>query len=109
MAGARQLLGGSEAGGAGTDDGYAFAGANRRGLGVDETLFEGAVDDSGEGRWTINAAIDEAVAVPVLSAALYARFRSRIAHSFGEKILSAMRSKFGGHIEGSVQGSRATK
>ena len=63
--------------------------------------FEGAVDDSGEGRWTINAAIDEAVAVPVLSAALYARFRSRIAHSFGEKILSAMRSKFGGHVEGS--------
>jgi 6-phosphogluconate dehydrogenase len=66
--------------------------------------FEGAVDDSGEGRWTINAAIDEAVAVPVLSAALYARFRSRIAHSFGEKILSAMRSKFGGHVEGSLHG-----
>jgi 6-phosphogluconate dehydrogenase len=62
--------------------------------------FEGAVEDSGEGRWTINAAIDEAVAVPVLSAALYARFRSRIAHSFGEKILSAMRAKFGGHREG---------
>jgi 6-phosphogluconate dehydrogenase len=70
--------------------------------------FEGAVDDSGEGRWTINAAIDEAVAVPVLSAALYARFRSRVAHSFGEKILSAMRSKFGGHVEGSLQG-RSTK
>jgi 6-phosphogluconate dehydrogenase len=61
--------------------------------------FEGAVDDSGEGRWTINAAIDQAVAAPVLTAALYARFRSRIAHSFGEKILSAMRSKFGGHVE----------
>jgi 6-phosphogluconate dehydrogenase len=65
--------------------------------------FEGAVDDSGEGRWTINAAIDEAVAAPVLSAALYARFRSRIAHSFGEKILSAMRSKFGGHVESTVR------
>src|SRR5262249_2519145 len=71
--------------------------------------FEGSVDDSGEGRWTINAAIDEAVAVPVLSAALYARFRSRIAHSFGEKILSAMRSKFGGHVEASLQGLRQTK
>jgi 6-phosphogluconate dehydrogenase len=65
--------------------------------------YEGAVDDSGEGRWTINAAIDEAVAVPVLSAALYARFRSRIAHSFGEKILSAMRAKFGGHVEGALE------
>jgi 6-phosphogluconate dehydrogenase len=71
--------------------------------------FEGSVDDSGEGRWTINAAIDEAVAVPVLSAALYARFRSRIAHSFGEKVLSAMRSKFGGHVEASVQGLRVGK
>jgi 6-phosphogluconate dehydrogenase len=65
--------------------------------------FKGDVDDSGEGRWTINAAIDEAVAAPVLSAALYARFRSRIAHSFGEKILSAMRSKFGGHVEGALE------
>jgi 6-phosphogluconate dehydrogenase len=65
--------------------------------------FKGDVDDSGEGRWTINAAIDEAVAVPVLSAALYARFRSRVAHSFGEKILSAMRSKFGGHVEGALE------
>ncbi len=71
--------------------------------------FEGAVDDSGEGRWTIHAAIDEAVAVPVLSAALYARFRSRIAHSFGEKILSAMRSRFGGHIETGAPGLRGTK
>jgi 6-phosphogluconate dehydrogenase len=61
--------------------------------------FEGAVEDSGEGRWTINAAIEEGVAAPVLSAALYTRFRSRIAHSFGEKLLSAMRSKFGGHVE----------
>ncbi|HEY4123131.1 MAG TPA: decarboxylating 6-phosphogluconate dehydrogenase [Rhizomicrobium sp.] len=65
--------------------------------------YEGSVDDSGEGRWTINAAIDEAVAAPVLTAALFARFRSRIAHSFGEKILSAMRNKFGGHVEGALE------
>jgi 6-phosphogluconate dehydrogenase len=61
--------------------------------------FEGWVEDSGEGRWTINAAIDEAVAAPVITAALYTRFRSRIAHSFGEKLLSAMRNEFGGHVE----------
>ncbi|MBV9331574.1 MAG: decarboxylating 6-phosphogluconate dehydrogenase [Alphaproteobacteria bacterium] len=65
--------------------------------------FEGDVDDSGEGRWTINAAIDEAVPVPVLSTALFVRFRSRIAHSFGEKLLSAMRSRFGGHVEGALE------
>ncbi len=65
--------------------------------------YEGSVDDSGEGRWTINAAIDEAVAAPVLSAALYARFRSRVSHSFGEKLLSAMRNKFGGHVEGALE------
>jgi 6-phosphogluconate dehydrogenase len=61
--------------------------------------FEGAVDDSGEGRWTIEAAIDEAVAAPAITSALYARFRSRIEHSFGEKLLSAMRNEFGGHVE----------
>jgi 6-phosphogluconate dehydrogenase len=61
--------------------------------------FRGDVSDSGEGRWTIDAAIEEAVPVNVLSAALYARFRSRIEHSFGEKLLSAMRNKFGGHVE----------
>jgi 6-phosphogluconate dehydrogenase len=61
--------------------------------------YVGSVADSGEGRWTVAAAIDEAVAAPVLSAALYARFRSRIDHSFGEKLLSAMRAKFGGHVE----------
>ncbi|MEO8895204.1 MAG: phosphogluconate dehydrogenase (NAD(+)-dependent, decarboxylating), partial [Rhizomicrobium sp.] len=64
--------------------------------------FEGSVDDSGEGRWTIEAAIDEAVAAPVITAALFARFRSRIEHSFGEKLLSAMRNEFGGHIESQV-------
>ncbi len=61
--------------------------------------FEGDVADSGEGRWTVEAAIDEAVAAPVITSALYARFRSRIEHSFGEKLLSAMRNEFGGHVE----------
>jgi len=65
--------------------------------------FSGYVDDSGEGRWTINAAIEEAVSANVLTAALYARFRSRQQHSFGEKVLSAMRSKFGGHVEGQLE------
>jgi 6-phosphogluconate dehydrogenase len=65
--------------------------------------YEGKVDDSGEGRWTVDAAIDEAVAAPVITAALFARFRSRISHSFGEKVLSAMRNKFGGHVEGALE------
>jgi 6-phosphogluconate dehydrogenase len=63
--------------------------------------FSGFVQDSGEGRWTVEAAIEEAVPADVLSTALYARFRSRQAHTFGEKMLSAMRFGFGGHIEGS--------
>jgi 6-phosphogluconate dehydrogenase len=63
--------------------------------------FSGFVQDSGEGRWTIEAAIEEAVPADVLSAALYARFRSRHQHTFGEKMLSAMRFGFGRHIEGS--------
>jgi len=61
--------------------------------------YSGFVQDSGEGRWTIQAAIEEAVPAEVLSAALYARFRSRQEHTFAEKILSAMRQKFGGHLE----------
>jgi 6-phosphogluconate dehydrogenase len=61
--------------------------------------YTGYVQDSGEGRWTIMAAIDEAVPCDVLSAALYTRFRSRQDHSFAEKVLSAMRMKFGGHVE----------
>ena len=61
--------------------------------------YSGFVQDSGEGRWTIQAAIEEAVPAEVLSAALYTRFRSRQEHTFAEKILSAMRKKFGGHIE----------
>ena len=63
------------------------------------TDYSGHVQDSGEGRWTIMAAIEEAVPAEVLSAALYTRFRSRQEHTFAEKILSAMRQKFGGHIE----------
>jgi 6-phosphogluconate dehydrogenase len=61
--------------------------------------YTGFVEDSGEGRWTIQAAIDEAVPVDVLSAALFTRFRSRQQHTFAEKMLSAMRQKFGGHVE----------
>jgi 6-phosphogluconate dehydrogenase len=61
--------------------------------------YTGFVQDSGEGRWTIEAAIAEAVPVDVLSAALFTRFRSRQEHTFAEKVLSAMRQKFGGHIE----------
>jgi len=63
--------------------------------------FSGFVQDSGEGRWTVDAAIEEAVPADVLSCALYARFRSRQEHTFGEKMLSAMRFGFGGHVEGS--------
>jgi len=62
-------------------------------------IYSGFVEDSGEGRWTVNAAIDEAVPAEVLTAALFARFRSRKEHTFAEKILSAMRQGFGGHKE----------
>jgi len=65
----------------------------------DLSNFSGFVQDSGEGRWTVQAAIDEAVPAEVLTAALYARFRSRQEHTFGEKMLSAMRQGFGGHVE----------
>jgi 6-phosphogluconate dehydrogenase len=70
-------------------------------LAKNDTLenYSGFVEDSGEGRWTVNAAIDEAVPAEVLTAALYARFRSRKEHTFAEKILSAMRDGFGGHKE----------
>jgi 6-phosphogluconate dehydrogenase len=71
--------------------------------------FQGYVDDSGEGRWTVNAAVEEAVSANVLTAALYARFRSRLDHSFGEKLLSAMRNEFGGHTEGMLEGGLAPK
>jgi 6-phosphogluconate dehydrogenase len=70
-------------------------------LAKDGTLaqFSGNVADSGEGHWTIDAAMEEAVPVNVLSAALFARYRSRVDHTFGEKLLSAMRFGFGGHVE----------
>jgi 6-phosphogluconate dehydrogenase len=61
--------------------------------------YEGVVQDSGEGRWMVMTAIEEAVPVDAISAALYARFRSRREHTFAEKVLSAMRKKFGGHLE----------
>lgn len=61
--------------------------------------YSGVVQDSGEGRWTIEAAIEEAVPAEVLAASLFTRFRSRQEHTFAEKILSAMRHKFGGHVE----------
>lgn len=61
--------------------------------------YTGAVQDSGEGRWTVMAAVEEAVPAEVLSASLYARFRSRQDHTFADKVLSAMRFKFGGHTE----------
>jgi 6-phosphogluconate dehydrogenase len=71
------------------------------GLVKDPTLsqFAGRVSDSGEGRWTIKAAIDEAVPAPVLSAALYQRFTSRGEADYQDRVLSAMRFGFGGHLE----------
>jgi 6-phosphogluconate dehydrogenase len=66
--------------------------------------FQGAVADSGEGRWTVQAAVEEAVPAPVLSASLYERFRSRQESTFGDKLLSAMRREFGGHAEANREG-----
>ncbi|RXG99882.1 phosphogluconate dehydrogenase (NAD(+)-dependent, decarboxylating) [Bradyrhizobium zhanjiangense] len=71
--------------------------------------YSGFVEDSGEGRWTVNAAIDEAVPAEVLTAALYTRFRSRKEHTFAEKILSAMRAGFGGHKEPKQPGAPKPK
>ncbi|WP_454813964.1 phosphogluconate dehydrogenase (NAD(+)-dependent, decarboxylating) [Labrys neptuniae] len=78
-------------------------------LAADEELSEysGFVEDSGEGRWTIEAAIDQAVPAEVLTAALYTRFRSRQEHTYAEKILSAMRKGFGGHVEPKNPASKA--
>ena len=78
-------------------------------LAESETLeeFSGKVGDSGEGRWTIQAAVDEAVAAPVITAAVFARFRSRSDNTFGEKMLSAMRKQFGGHLESIVPSHKA--
>ena len=65
----------------------------------DLSEYSGFVEDSGEGRWTIEAAMEEAVPAEVLTSALYTRFRSRQEHTFAEKVLSAMREQFGGHLE----------
>jgi 6-phosphogluconate dehydrogenase len=65
----------------------------------DLSNYSGYVEDSGEGRWTVQAAIEEAVPANVLTAALYSRFRSRQDHCFSDKMLSAMRRQFGGHVE----------
>jgi 6-phosphogluconate dehydrogenase len=72
-----------------------------RALAADPQLkgFEGHVPDSGEGRWTVAAAIEEDVPADVLTTALFARFRSRRTHTFGEQLLSALRAQFGGHSE----------
>jgi 6-phosphogluconate dehydrogenase len=69
--------------------------------------FAGRVSDSGEGRWTIKAAIDEAVPTPVLTASLYERFSSRGEADFADKLLSAMRFEFGGHLEKPAEKSEA--
>ncbi|MFD3263856.1 phosphogluconate dehydrogenase (NAD(+)-dependent, decarboxylating) [Phenylobacterium ferrooxidans] len=61
--------------------------------------FSGRVSDSGEGQWTVDAAMEEAVPINVLSAALFARYRSRVEHTFADQVLSAMRFGFGGHVE----------
>jgi 6-phosphogluconate dehydrogenase len=70
-------------------------------LSVDPSLdsFSGRVSDSGEGRWTVDAAIDTGVPAPVLAASLFARFSSRGEALYGDKVLSAMRKEFGGHVE----------
>ena len=79
----------------------AVGAATAAALATDPTLddLSGRVSDSGEGRWTIHAGIDEGVPVPVLSAALYARFSSRGESHFADQLLSAMRHAFGGHQE----------
>jgi 6-phosphogluconate dehydrogenase len=68
--------------------------------------YSGHVEDSGEGRWAVQAAVEEAVPAEVLTSALYARFRSRQEHTFAEKVLSAMRKGFGGHVEPKGESSK---
>ena len=72
-----------------------------RALAEDASLaaFAGRVSDSGEGRWTVAAAVDEGVPAPVITAALYSRFESRGNADYGDRLLSAMRKQFGGHVE----------
>jgi len=71
--------------------------------------YTGYVHDSGEGRWTVQAAIEESVSAEVITASLYARFRSRREHTFAEKVLSAMRKEFGGHKEESLKAEKANR
>ena len=70
-----------------------------RGLAEDPELagIKGWVEDTGEGRWTVEAAIDEAVPVPIIAESLFARFRSRMENTFGDRMLAMMRNQFGGH------------
>ena len=72
-----------------------------RALSEDSSLaaFAGRVSDSGEGRWTVAPAVDEGVPAPVITAALYSRFESRGNADYGDRLLSAMRKQFGGHVE----------
>ena len=70
----------------------------------DLSSYQGAVSDSGEGRWTVEAAVEQAVSAPVITASLFARFESRREHSFANKLLSAMRAGFGGHVEPGTHG-----
>jgi 6-phosphogluconate dehydrogenase len=76
---------------------------------ADLAAYSGFVQDSGEGRWTVEAAIEEAVPADVLTTALFARFRSRQTHTFAEKVLSAMRMGFGGHVEGGEPADAAAR
>ena len=84
---------------------FLVAGSTATALVQDPNLanFAGRVSDSGEGRWTIKAAIDEAVPAPVLTTALYERFSSRGEADFANRLLSAMRFQFGGHVEKSAE------
>ena len=70
-----------------------------RGLEQDPELsrIKGYVEDTGEGRWTVEAAIDESVPVPIIAESLFARFRSRMENTFGDRMLAMMRNQFGGH------------
>jgi len=70
-----------------------------RGLSQDPELstIKGWVEDTGEGRWTVEAAIDESVPVPIIAESLFARFRSRMENTFGDRLLAMMRNQFGGH------------
>ena len=70
----------------------------------DLSAYQGEVEDSGEGRWTVEAAIEQAVPAPVITTSLFARFESRRHHSFANKLLSAMRAGFGGHVEPKTPG-----